>query len=253
MNDRGLSLTPDGHAQGIPARQHRRGQAHSPPTLAGVTASASSTTPARKSSPTASRHGCAASTPPRSASARRARSPRISTASAPSSTAGCATPSDTSASRPSDDFFQFIDSRLRLLQPPIPAPDRGLAEARRRAWSTCSTTPSTASLCNTCCSSPRSSPRTARPVVLQQDSAWSAHYLDILLAWRLWNFRSIAYSTMQYAMFMVMRDIRGLAPEPLAYKSASSSRARKRRPSPATTGCESTSRTATPYIASSRG
>ena len=49
-------------------------------------------------------------------------------------------------------------------------------------------------------------------------SAWSASILDILLAWRLWNFRSIAYSTMQYAMFIVMRDIRGLAPEALAHK-----------------------------------
>ncbi len=45
-----------------------------------------------------------------------------------------------------------------------------------------------------------------------------AHYLDILLTWRLWNFRTIAYSTMQYAMFIVMRDIRGLAPDPLAQK-----------------------------------
>ncbi len=45
-----------------------------------------------------------------------------------------------------------------------------------------------------------------------------AHYLDILLAWRLWNFRSIAYSTMQYAMFLVMRDIRGLAPDALAQR-----------------------------------
>ena len=43
-----------------------------------------------------------------------------------------------------------------------------------------------------------------------------AHYLDILLTWRLWNFRTIAYSTMQYAMFVVMREIRGLAPGPLA-------------------------------------
>jgi hypothetical protein len=33
---------------------------------------------------------------------------------------------------------------------------------------------------------------------------------DILLAWRIWNFRATAYSTMQYAMFTVMRDIRGL-------------------------------------------
>lgn len=45
-----------------------------------------------------------------------------------------------------------------------------------------------------------------------------AQYLDILLTWRLWNFRTIAYSTMQYAMFLVMRDIRGLAPEALAQK-----------------------------------
>jgi hypothetical protein len=43
-------------------------------------------------------------------------------------------------------------------------------------------------------------------------------FMDILLAWRIWNFRSIAYSTMQYAMFLVMRDIRGLAIEPLAHK-----------------------------------
>ena len=34
-------------------------------------------------------------------------------------------------------------------------------------------------------------------------------YLDILVASRIWNFRAIDYSTMQYAMFLVMRDIRG--------------------------------------------
>lgn len=45
-----------------------------------------------------------------------------------------------------------------------------------------------------------------------------AHYLDILLNWRLWNFRTIAYSTMQYAMFVVMREIRGLAADILARK-----------------------------------
>lgn len=43
-----------------------------------------------------------------------------------------------------------------------------------------------------------------------------SRYLDILLAWRLWNFRTIAYSTMQYSMFVVMRDIRGLASDALA-------------------------------------
>lgn len=35
-----------------------------------------------------------------------------------------------------------------------------------------------------------------------------AAFVDILIARRLWNFRSISYSTMQYAMFLVMRDIR---------------------------------------------
>jgi hypothetical protein len=34
----------------------------------------------------------------------------------------------------------------------------------------------------------------------------------------VWNFRSIAYSTMQYAMFLVMRDIRGLEPDLLSQK-----------------------------------
>ena len=41
-------------------------------------------------------------------------------------------------------------------------------------------------------------------------------FTDILLAWRIWNYRATAYSTMQYAMFTVMRDIRGLDVEELA-------------------------------------
>jgi hypothetical protein len=36
-----------------------------------------------------------------------------------------------------------------------------------------------------------------------------AAYLDILIHRRIWNWRAIDYSTMQYAMFIVMRDIRG--------------------------------------------
>lgn len=43
-----------------------------------------------------------------------------------------------------------------------------------------------------------------------------AHYLDIRLTWRLWNYHKISYSTMQYAMFLVMRDIRGLSVDTLA-------------------------------------
>jgi len=34
-------------------------------------------------------------------------------------------------------------------------------------------------------------------------------YLDILIARRTWNFKAIDYSTMQYAMFLVMKEIRG--------------------------------------------
>lgn len=41
-------------------------------------------------------------------------------------------------------------------------------------------------------------------------------FVDILLARRIWNFRATAYSTMSYAMFTVMRDIRGLDIEQLA-------------------------------------
>jgi hypothetical protein len=40
-------------------------------------------------------------------------------------------------------------------------------------------------------------------------------YLDVLIHRRIWNFRAIDYSTMQYAMFLVMRDIRGKSVEQL--------------------------------------
>lgn len=36
-----------------------------------------------------------------------------------------------------------------------------------------------------------------------------ASYLDILLTRRIWNWRAIDYSTMQYAMFLIIRKIRG--------------------------------------------
>lgn len=41
-------------------------------------------------------------------------------------------------------------------------------------------------------------------------------YVDILLAWRVWNLRSLAYSTLSYQMFQVMRRIRRLGVEDLA-------------------------------------
>lgn len=45
-----------------------------------------------------------------------------------------------------------------------------------------------------------------------------ARFVDILLTRRVWNFRSISYSNMQYATFVYMRDIRGLEPQELAAK-----------------------------------
>ncbi len=43
-----------------------------------------------------------------------------------------------------------------------------------------------------------------------------ATWLDILIHRRIWNWRAIDYSTMQYAMFLVMRDIRGKSVQELA-------------------------------------
>lgn len=54
--------------------------------------------------------------------------------------------------------------------------------------------------------------------IIHQKLRLVARFIDIRLTWRQWNFRSIAYSTMQYAMFLVMRDIRRLDPQPLAQK-----------------------------------
>lgn len=43
-----------------------------------------------------------------------------------------------------------------------------------------------------------------------------AAFLENLLARRIWNWHSIAYSTMQYAMFLVMKQVRGKTPQSLA-------------------------------------
>lgn len=47
------------------------------------------------------------------------------------------------------------------------------------------------------------------PGIINQKIRLVASFLDILLARRLWNSRRITYDTMQYAMFVIMRDIRG--------------------------------------------
>lgn len=44
----------------------------------------------------------------------------------------------------------------------------------------------------------------------------AAAFLDILIHRRIWNWHAIDYSTMQYAMFIIMRDIRGKSIEELA-------------------------------------
>ncbi len=61
------------------------------------------------------------------------------------------------------------------------------------------------------------------PLCLQDDEASAlrkirivAAYLDILVHRRIWNWRSIDYSTMQYAMFLVMREIRHRGSDELA-------------------------------------
>lgn len=42
-----------------------------------------------------------------------------------------------------------------------------------------------------------------------------SRFIDILLHWRLWNFRMINYSTMQYAVFIIMRECRHKEPADL--------------------------------------
>jgi len=52
--------------------------------------------------------------------------------------------------------------------------------------------------------------------VVDQKLSLVARYIDILLTWRLWNFRTIAYSTMQYSMAQIVFGIRGLPADALA-------------------------------------
>lgn len=54
------------------------------------------------------------------------------------------------------------------------------------------------------------------PDIIDKKIKITSRYIDILLTRRLWNSRSIAYATMKYPAFTVMRDIRGLNPDKLA-------------------------------------
>lgn len=123
---------------------------------------------------------------------------------------------DTVGLKQSDDFYRFIDSDfdfysrqyLRLIeaaQKPVPGLEHVLYNAQQGF-----------TLQYMLLLAPLRSDD-SEPVVVRKVGL-VAQYLDILLTWRLWNFRTIAYSTMQYAMFVVMRDIRGLSPDALAQK-----------------------------------
>ncbi len=54
------------------------------------------------------------------------------------------------------------------------------------------------------------------PQVVDVKMELVGRFIDILLAWRLWNFRSIDYSTMQYAMATLMFRIQGADIDSLA-------------------------------------
>lgn len=58
-------------------------------------------------------------------------------------------------------------------------------------------------------------PGDTEPVVLRKLQIVS-DFIDILIARRIWNFRSIDYSTVQYAMFLVIKETRGLGVDELA-------------------------------------
>lgn len=116
----------------------------------------------------------------------------------------------------SDEFYQFIDrdfdfySRqylrlIRAAQEPVPGLEHVLYNAQQGF-----------TLQYMLLLAPLR-PEDSDEVVIQKVGL-VAKYLDIMLTWRLWNFRTIAYSTMQYAMFVVMREIRGLSPDALAIK-----------------------------------
>ena len=53
-------------------------------------------------------------------------------------------------------------------------------------------------------------------VTVRRKLSITSSFLDILIARRIWNFRAIHYSTMHYAMFQIMRDIRRNTVEELA-------------------------------------
>jgi len=54
--------------------------------------------------------------------------------------------------------------------------------------------------------------------ILQRKVRVVARFLDVLLFRRIWNFRAIDYSTLQYAMFVITKEIRGQSVDALVAK-----------------------------------
>ena len=122
---------PDGHAQGLPAGQHRRARSASTPTTAGATRIRELDEAGKEVEPDFFKTWL------RSQYATKIRerqegctSPRTSTGSAPSSTAGCATRATPVGLQPSDDFYRFIDRDFEFYSRQYLRLDRGVADSR---------------------------------------------------------------------------------------------------------------------------
>ena len=214
MNDRGLSLTPADMLKGtcsptspMPTDAHARAGC-------GKSASPRCSRSARTKTPTVSSRGCAASTPRASANASAGRRRRTSTSSAPSSTAGCATTRTGSASRP---------ARSSPVSSSATSPSTASWYERLRAAAEALTPGLECIHFNAQHNFTLQYPVLLAPLRMEDAEGASlrklrvvAAFLDILIHRRIWNWRAIDYSTMQYAMFLVMRDIRGKSAPELA-------------------------------------
>ena len=149
MNDRGLSLSPTDMLKGYLLANIDDAQARPPPTAAGASASASSTTQARTWRPTASRPGCAASTPTKIRERKKGAKPEDFDRIGTEFHRWLRDASEAHRPRTQrDDFYRFIDRDFDFYSRQYLRLVRGRQQHSRPAWSTCSTTPSTASPCS---------------------------------------------------------------------------------------------------------
>ena len=121
----------------------------------------------------------------------------------------------------SGDFVRFIDQDFAFYGHWYERLRRAAEHARRRVWSASTSTQSTTSPSSTRCCCRRCRWRTTEETILRKMRVTAA-FLDILIHRRIWNWRAIDYSTMQYAMFLVMREIRGKTADELAHATCAS-------------------------------